>query len=150
MILKILNDKHISLRMICKEVEEPSKELAFAMSMITTMKSHNAVGLAANQVGKQIRLITINTPDFSGAMFNPTILHQSPELFPFPEGCLSIKKKVVNTEIRAKTIRVGWHDKNKTYNEKEFSDLTAVVIQHEIDHLNGRVMTDYDNKKQSI
>lgn len=144
MILKILNDKHPSLRSVCSRVEEPSKYSAFVMSMLTTMKSHNAVGLAANQVGKSLRIITINTPDFSGVMFNPEILHYTPETQLFPEGCLSIKGVTHLTDKRAKTIRVRWQDKNKTYNEKEFSDLTAVVIQHEVDHLHGILMTDYE------
>ena len=142
MILKILNDKHPSLRSICSRVEEPSKYSAFVMSMLTTMKSHNAVGLAANQVGKSLRIITINTPDFSGVMFNPEIVSKSDELQSFPEGCLSVKNVTHNTNSRTKTVTVRWQDKNKTYNEKEFSDLTAVVIQHEIDHLQGILMTD--------
>lgn len=143
MILKILNDKHPSLRSICSRVEEPSKYSSFVMSMLTTMKSHNAVGLAANQVGKSLQIITINTPDFSGVMFNPEILHLTPETIPFLEGCLSVKGVTHSTNTRAKTIKVRWQDKNKMYNEKEFNDLTAVVIQHEIDHLNGIVFTDY-------
>lgn len=147
MILKILNDKHPFLRTVCNVVDKPSAHFSFAMSMLTTMKSHKAVGLAANQVGKPLRIITLNTPDFSGIMFNPEILSKSDELQPFLEGCLSVKNKNIDTKTRAKTIEVRWQDKNGLYNIKEFNDLTAVVLQHEIDHLNGIMMTDYEDKK---
>ena len=146
MILKILNDKHPSLRSTCSVVK-PSDHFAFAMSMLTTMKAHKALGLAANQVGKPLRIITINTPDFSGIMFNPEILSKSDELQHFLEGCLSAKGKTVDTNSRAKSIEVRWQEKDGSYNQKEFKDLTAVVIQHEVDHLNGIMMIDYGNNK---
>ena len=144
MILKILNDKHPSLRTACSDVR-PSDHFAFAMSMMTTMKAHKALGLAANQVGKPLRIITIDTPDFSGIMFNPEILSKSDELQYFPEGCLSVKGKTIDTNSRARSIEVRWQEKDGSYIEKRFSDLTAVVIQHEVDHLNAIMMSDYAN-----
>jgi peptide deformylase len=146
MILKILNDKHPTLRIVSSVVVKPSDYYSFAMSMVTTMKVHKAVGLAANQVGKPIRIITIDTPDFSGIMFNPEILSKTTDILPFPEGCLSIKGKIINTNARVQSIEVRWQDKSGTYNQKEFKDLTAVVIQHEIDHLSGILMIDYGDK----
>jgi peptide deformylase len=146
MILKILNDKHPTLRIVSSVVVKPSDYYSFAVSMVTTMKAHKAVGLAANQVGKPIRIITIDTPDFSGIMFNPEILSKSTDILPFPEGCLSIKGKIINTNARVQSIEVRWQDKSGTYNQKEFKDLTAVVIQHEIDHLSGILMIDYGDK----
>ena len=79
-------------------------------------------------------------------MFNPEITETSAEIQTFPEGCLSIKNTTVNTGIRAKTIKVRWQDKTGMYNDKEFTDLTAVVIQHEIDHLFGIIFTDYKTR----
>ncbi len=149
MILKILNDKHPSLRVVCAAVK-PSDHFAFAMSMLTTMKAHKALGLAANQVGKPLRIITVNTPDFSGIMFNPEILSKSDELQRFLEGCLSAKGKTIDTNSRAKSIEVRWQEKDGSYNQREFKDLTAVVIQHEVDHLLGIMMTDYGNNKRTI
>jgi len=147
MILKILNDKHPSLRTACSDVR-PSDHFAFAMSMMTTMKAHKALGLAANQVGKPLRIITIDIPDFSGIMFNPQILIKSTVILPFPEGCLSLKGKTVNTNARVTRVEVGWQDRYGMYNKKEFTDLTAVVIQHEIDHLLGLLMTDYGDNNE--
>lgn len=147
MILKVLNDKSPLLRKVCLE-SSPTNHSKFALSMLTTMKAHNAVGLAANQVGKLLRIITLNTPEFQGVMFNPEIVSKSEEIFNFTEGCLSQKKKFVDTGKRAKTIEVKWQDKSGSYNTKEFSDLTSVVIQHEIDHLNGILMSDYENNEK--
>lgn len=149
MILKILNDKHPMLRTICSYVVKPSDFSKFAMSMFTTMKAHKAVGLAANQVGKSVRIITIDTPDFSGTMFNPEILERSQDFQCFPEGCLSVKNTKVNTGLRAQAIMVKWLDKNDIINVDTFNGLTSVVIQHEIDHLNGILMTDYDDKENT-
>lgn len=146
MILKILNDKNPILRKICSKVERPSFYSSLALSMMTTMKSYKAVGLAANQVGYSLCIIAIDTPDFSGIMFNPEILERSEEKYRYTEGCLSIKNTYLNLEIRSKTIKVKWQNKDGSYNEKEFNDLTSVVIQHEVDHLLGRTMKDYDSR----
>lgn len=141
--LKILNDKDPILRKLCSKVENIKEHIPLATSMYFTMKAKKALGLAANQVGKSLRIITLSLPDFEGVMFNPIILEKVDEVFEFREGCLSIPKNNVNTKSRSKTIKVQWQDKSGTYNEKEFKDLSAVVIQHEIDHLNGILFTDY-------
>lgn len=144
--LKIFSEKDPILRIPCKKVENIKEHLPFALSMYFTMKSKKAVGLAANQVGKSLRIITISSPEFEGIMFNPIIISKVEEKIDFLEGCLSIKNKSLNTKTRSKTIIVGWQDKSNTYNEKEFTDLTAVIIQHEIDHLDAVLMTDYEKE----
>jgi peptide deformylase len=146
MIKKILNDRDPILRKQCLPVENIKEAIPLATSMYFTMKAHKAIGLAANQVGKCLRIITLSIPDFEGAMFNPIILEKSEEILEFKEGCLSIKGTEINTKSRSKTIKVQWQDKTGTYNEKEFTDLSAIAIQHEIDHLNAVLMTDYEKK----
>lgn len=142
--LKILSDKDPILRKVCEEVQNIKEHLPFATSMYFTMKSLKAAGLAANQVGKSLRIITVSSPQFEGIMFNPIIISKVEEKMNFLEGCLSIKNKKTNTKTRSKTITVKWQDKSGSYNEKEFTDLSAVVLQHEIDHLSGILMSDYD------
>jgi peptide deformylase len=145
--LKILNDRDPILRKPCLKVDNIKEHIPFATSMYFTMKAKKALGLAANQVGKSLRIITLSLPDFEGAMFNPIILESIEEVFEFREGCLSIPGVGINTKNRSKSIRVQWQDKSGTYNEKEFNDISAVAIQHEIDHLNGILFIDYlDNK----
>lgn len=152
MILKILSHKNKLLREKCIPVI-PEAYSKFANRMLTTMQAHKAVGLAANQVGKTVRIITISTPDFTGIMFNPEITSKSDDIFNFNEGCLSIKGKFIDTNTRSKTITVKWQDSSGEYNEKEFIDITSVVIQHEVDHLQGILLTDHlekeDDKKES-
>jgi peptide deformylase len=143
--LKILNDRDPILRKQCLPIENIKEAIPLATSMYFTMKANRALGLAANQVGKCLRIITLSIPDFEGAMFNPIILEKIEEVFDFIEGCLSIKGVGINTKSRSKTIKVQWQDKTGTYNEKVFTDLSAVAIQHEIDHLDGKLMTDYGN-----
>jgi peptide deformylase len=137
--LKILNDKDPILRKVCSSVENIKEHIPLATSMYFTMKSLKAIGLAANQVGKSLRIISLSIPDFEGVMFNPIIIEKQEEVFEFLEGCLSIKGVGINTKSRSKSIKVRWQD------EKEFTDLSAVAIQHEIDHLDGKLMTDYGN-----
>lgn len=144
MILKILPDKHPSLRQVCQKVT-PQQHSKLALSMLTTLKAHQALGLAANQVGRNLRIIALATPQFQGIMYNPEIIEKSEDIFNMNEGCLSIKGKFIDTNTRSKTIKVKWQDKFGMYNENEFSDLSSVVIQHEIDHLDGKLMTDYIN-----
>lgn len=146
MILKVLPDTHPSLRKVCKRVDDPSKHTKLALSMIETVKAHKALGLAANQIGKSLRIIALNTPQFQGIMYNPEILEKSKEIFNMNEGCLSMKGKFIDTNARSKTIKVKWQDKSGKYNEQEFNDLSAVVIQHEIDHLDAKLMSDYVHK----
>jgi peptide deformylase len=143
MILKVLSDKHPSLRQVCQKVDDPSTQTKLALSMLSTLKAHKALGLAANQVGKHIRIIALATPEFQGIMYNPEILEKSEEIFNLKEGCLSMKGKFVDTNARSKTIKVKWQDKSGEYKEQEFTDLTSVVVQHEIDHLDGKLMSDY-------
>jgi peptide deformylase len=143
--LKILNDKDPILRKVCSSVENIKEHIPLATSMYFTMKSLKAIGLAANQVGKSLRIISLSIPDFEGVMFNPIIIEKQEEVFEFLEGCLSIKGVGINTKSRSKSIKVRWQDKTGSYNEKEFTDLSAVAIQHEIDHLDGKLMTDYGN-----
>lgn len=142
-ILKLVKEKDPVLRKTCQPVENIKDFISLASDMYMTMKVAKAIGLAANQVGKSVRIITLSLPDFEGAMFNPIILEKVEEKFPFIEGCLSIPTKEVNTNKRSKSVKVGWYDKTGSYNEREFSDLSAVAIQHEIDHLDGKLMTDY-------
>lgn len=80
-------------------------------------------------------------------MFNPIIISKVEEKIDFLEGCLSIKNKRTNTKTRSKTIVVKWQDKTGAYNKKEFTDISSVILQHEIDHLNGVLMSDYNIKK---
>ncbi|SFV55796.1 Peptide deformylase [hydrothermal vent metagenome] len=138
------------LRLISKEVTLFDGALHDLLDdMYDTMCARNGVGLAAIQVGVDIRALIINIPleDADGEndqpkentleMINPVILKQEGTK-KFQEGCLSVPGIYEDIE-RAKQVKVEYYDR---YGEKkviEDNDFLAVAMQHEIDHLNGKV-----------
>lgn len=130
----------------CEDVTEFDDHLVkFVTDMIYTMRENNGVGLAAPQVGIPLNVIVlwIDTPEnsFVGEMINPEIIEVSNEMFRWEEGCLSVPGYYEDRE-RPKTIRVRYHDMYGKLYERELSGLAAFAVQHEIDHLNGKVFID--------
>lgn len=110
-------------------------------SMIQTMHSANGVGLSGNQVGILKRIIVFLDGQEERVMINPEIINASLEISTFMEGCLSFPEIYLDIK-RPKTITVKYRNtKGKPCIEK-FTDFTARVIQHEIDHLDGIVFTE--------
>ncbi|MET4105785.1 peptide deformylase [Hymenobacter sp. UYP22] len=149
----------------------PAAELQQIIAdMYDTMYYAHGVGLAAPQVGKSIRLFVIDSEpmmdeDEEGnpiveeptagpvkrAFINPQMVSETGEEWAFEEGCLSIpgvREKVV----RHSTIVLRYEDENRQQHEETFSGMTARVIQHEYDHLEGVLFTDYVSglKKQLL
>jgi peptide deformylase len=119
--------------------------LELADDMWMTMLMSKAVGLAANQVGFDYRMITINGPEFQGLMINPTIEERSKEVFHYMEGCLSMPGYQMDTGKRSKTIKVDYFDLAGAKQTIVLGDMTSVIVQHEIEHLEGIVFTDHLN-----
>ena len=128
-------------------IELPNEEkAAFAESMFATMDASDGVGLAAPQVGVSERLFVIDSrpmideeSDEEGirkAFFNPEILEESGEAVGFEEGCLSIPGIRENVE-RQPVIRMRYQDAQGNSYEETFEGMTARVIQHEYDHIEG-------------
>ena len=120
-------------------------------NMLETMYNAEGVGLAAPQVGLSIQLLVIdgdvlseNYPECEGlkrVMINPEILEHSSETILIEEGCLSfpgIHEKVA----RAAKIRISYMDDNFEKHEETFEGFAARIVQHECEHLNGRVFID--------
>lgn len=135
--MKILTYPHESLRMKCKAVESVSPELQdVAKAMFSTMIENNGIGLAANQVGLDIRLIVMM--DENGGplyLFNPVIQQQkTPKIL--EEGCLSAPGEFFNVR-RNLEVSVKYRDINNKMQFVKLTGLLAQVVQHEIGHLNG-------------
>jgi len=97
-------------------------------------------GLAANQVGSQYRICVFNYEALPPYMINP-VIWKSPETFGVQEACLSIDEgKTFFNTVRSKTIEVTFCDANGVRYAGEYSGGAAVVIQHEIDHLDGKLI----------
>jgi peptide deformylase len=119
--------------------------------MLETMYAAPGVGLAAVQVGVPIRLIVLDTakkedePPRPIAMVNPEIVKSSTEMRVHEEGCLSIPEVRVEIE-RPASVTVRYTDRDGKRQELAAEGLLATAVQHEIDHLNGKLIIDYLSK----
>ena len=137
------------LKKVVPAVDDLSDELrTLADDLLETMYDAPGIGLAAPQVGVMSRLIVLDCVKEEEAeprplvMFNPEVLKASEELSVYEEGCLSIPDQYADVE-RPAQVRVGWLDRDGNPQEEEFEGLWAVCVQHEIDHLNGKLFIDY-------
>jgi len=99
------------------------------------MLAHNGVGLTACQIGLPYNAFVLRT-DPVMAMFNAEIVDASPEKVTLEEGCLSFPGVLLKVE-RAQVIRVRYSDPLGNRKTAKFQDITARIIQHELDHVNG-------------
>ncbi|MEN8727471.1 MAG: peptide deformylase [Sulfurovum sp.] len=138
------------LKLISKEVESFNGALHDLLDdMYETMRARNGVGLAAIQVGIDLRALIINIPleDADGEhdqpkentleMINPVIIEKDGSE-KFQEGCLSIPGVYEEVE-RAKHVKVEYCDREGNKHTIEDDDFLAIAIQHEMDHLDGKV-----------
>jgi len=141
---------------VLKKVAEPlavgTDVTALVVDMFETMYAANGVGLAAPQINKSIRLFIIDSTAMQDegeedqgkkiAFLNPEIIEESGELWPYEEGCLSIPgvRAAVN---RCPNITVKYFDADWKQHTESFDGLTARVIQHEYDHIDGKLFVDY-------
>lgn len=127
-------------------------------NMFDTMNAASGIGLAAPQIGLDIRLFIVDVrplakdedyediaeelKDFKKVFINAKILEESGEEWKFNEGCLSIPE--VREDVKRKeTIRIEYYDENFVKHTETFSDIRARVIQHEYDHIEGVLFTDH-------
>jgi peptide deformylase len=136
------------LRKMSARVERVDDDLRrLADDMLETMYDAPGVGLAAVQVGIPRRLIVVDTSGKDEerhplVLINPEILELGPDMRPHEEGCLSIPDVRVEIE-RPGSLRVRYLDRDGRQRELQAEGLLATAIQHEIDHLNGRLIIDF-------
>lgn len=137
------------LKRVAEPVSEITPELRrLADDMLETMYDAPGIGLAAPQVGVGMRLIVMDCAKREGepprpmALFNPEVIWASEERSVYEEGCLSIPEQYADVE-RPAEVRVRWLDPEGRVAEENFAGLWATCVQHEIDHLNGRLFIDY-------
>ena len=145
--LKILIFPDPRLRKVAKKVTKFDKSLEnLANDMLETMYVANGIGLAATQVDRHIRLIVMDLSeerDDPRIFINPTFkVLKNHKLFEFEEGCLSIPG-FNETIARPDKIELTWQDIKGNQHIDKPEGLLTVCIQHEIDHLDGRLMVDY-------
>jgi peptide deformylase len=114
--------------------------------MVDTLYDYgNAVGLAANQIGEPWRIFILDmaartTRDQLRVLVNPVILHTAKNKW-VREGCLSFPEYLANVK-RALKVTVQYYDQHAQLQQAEVSDLEAVAVQHELDHLDGVLFID--------
>ena len=145
----ILFVPHPILRKKAKTLKKISSEdVKISQKMIDIMLKAPGVGLAANQIGILKKIVTVhiqnkeNGKDIIYSMFNPKIIFFSSETVIMEEGCLSLPQQYAEVK-RPENIIVDYFDENNNNIEKEVSGFEARVLQHEIDHLDGKLFIDY-------
>lgn len=143
---KVLLAGDTALRQVClpanlEDFPDPHEGLLNAM--YETMLAENGIGLAANQIGYHFRIFILKEESPRGytEYINPEILSQT-NLVDFEgEGCLSIPGVSATTK-RYKSIQLAWFTRDGIRIEGGFTDMRAFAIQHEMDHLNGKLYVD--------
>jgi peptide deformylase len=138
---KITKYPSSTLRRRAEEVSLDDEIRTLIKRMKKAVKKHDGIGLAAPQIGESKRVIVIETGDSFTALLNPEILEKSEEKITTKEGCLSIDGVWLDIE-RAKKVKARALTEEGEEVEIEAEDLLAVVLQHEIDHLNGILFID--------
>ncbi|MGE5794352.1 MAG: peptide deformylase [Bacteroidota bacterium] len=145
-ILHILRYPDPRLHRVAKPVERVDEEVRrLVRDMADTMYAAPGIGLAATQVDVHRRVIVIDTSDTRDdllVLINPEIVWRSAEIQECEEGCLSVPG-VYETVTRAAKVRVRALDANGIAFERDAEGMLAVCIQHEMDHLEGKVFVEY-------
>ncbi|MFC5284309.1 peptide deformylase [Pedobacter alpinus] len=151
------------LKKIATDIDENYPQLGILIdNMFETMYAASGVGLAAPQIGLAIRLFVIDASpfvdeddkedkedkeglkNFKKVFINAKIEEETGEKWVFNEGCLSIPDVRENVS-RHKNILVSYYDENFKLHKEKFTGLAARVIQHEYDHIEGKLFTDRIN-----
>lgn len=154
-VLDILEFPDPRLRTVAKPVEAVDNVLRTLIdNMIETMYAASGIGLAATQVNVHKRLLVIDISenrDSPRVFINPQISVIDEELGSYDEGCLSVPGFYEEIN-RPRKIRVDAIDRDGESFSEELDGLLAIVLQHEIDHLDGKLFVDYISplKRQRI
>jgi len=122
--------------------------VALARDMLDTMYDAPGIGLAAPQIGVLRRVVVMDcvkdpeAPRQPMILFDPEIVWSSEARSTYEEGCLSIPEHYAEVE-RPAEVEVRWTDETGAPRQERFAGLWATCVQHEIDHLNGRLFIDY-------
>ncbi|GAV20960.1 peptide deformylase [Mariprofundus micogutta] len=148
------------LREIAKEVEFPLSDdvKQLIQDLADTMYDAPGVGLASTQIGVPFRVAVTDIlwrseevrhdSDEAGGKrdlkvwINPEFVWKSDEMASWEEGCLSVPEQYANVS-RPAAVRLRWFDEEGTQHEADFEGFQAVALQHEFDHLDGKLFIDY-------
>ena len=144
------------LRQRGKDIETGTEVKQIVQDMFETMHNAQGIGLAAPQIGKGLRLFVVDgtnlydkddedaedMTDFKKVFINPTMLEELGEPWDFEEGCLSIPN-IREKVSRKGVVKIKYYDEDWNAHEEEYDGMKARIIQHEYDHIEGRLFVDY-------
>lgn len=120
---------------------------ALLPEMIETMHRENGVGLAATQIGRSLRLAVLEVDGETYCLINPEITSYSQEKIVFEEGCLSLPGQFFPI-VRSETITVKYANEKGLPKKLRAEGFLAIVIQHEVDHLDGILIINRFKKQE--
>lgn len=139
------------LRQKAAEVAKGTDLGQLLQDMFETMHNANGIGLAAPQIGKPVRIFVVDgtiieddpeMEDFKKSFINPVLLEELGNKWEYEEGCLSIPN--IREKIsRKEQIRIRYFDEEWNQKEETYDGMRARIIQHEYDHIEGRMFVDY-------
>ena len=147
MIRPILIHPDPRLKKACDPVAEITDEVRrLAADMLETMYAAPGIGLAAPQVGVTKRVLVMDCikdgPPEPMVLLNPVTLWESEDVSTYEEGCLSIPDQYAEVK-RPAAVTVRWTGLDGAEQERTFEGLWATCVQHEMDHLEGKLFIDY-------
>jgi|SRR5688572_4581502 len=138
------------LRQKAKDIDPGTDILALVEDMFETMYAASGVGLAAPQIGKSLRLFVIDgsaieepgMENFKKVFVDPQMIEEIGTPWDYEEGCLSIPN-IREKITRKERLTIRYFDENWNAHEETFDGLRARIIQHEYDHIEGKMFVDY-------
>ena len=139
------------LRQRAKDIEPETDIKQLVEDMYETLHGANGIGLAAPQIGKSVRLFIVDgtsleddpaMDNFKKIFVNPVLIEELGNPWEFEEGCLSIPN--IREKITRKgQLKIRYYDENWNAFEEEYDGMKARIIQHEYDHIEGKMFVDY-------
>ncbi len=152
MVLPVIAYGHPTLRKVAVEIDKDYPRLQELIDdMLETMYASAGIGLAAPQVNQPIRLFIIDASplaeekpelaDFKKIIINPVIVEETGEEWTYNEGCLSLPD-LREDVTRKGVVRIQYYDEDFNFYDETYDGMPARIIQHEYDHLEGKLLVD--------
>ena len=139
------------LRQRAKDIKPDTDIKQLVEDMYETLHAANGIGLAAPQIGKSLRLFIVDgssledepgMENFKKIFVNPVLIEEAGNPWEFEEGCLSIPN-IREKIFRKGQLKIRYYDENWNVFEEEYDGMKARIIQHEYDHIEGKMFVDY-------
>ncbi len=139
------------LRKRAKDIPKGTDVKQLVADMFETMEAANGIGLAAPQIGKSVRVFVVDgtsldeepgMEEFRKAFINAEVISELGSSWEFEEGCLSIPN-IREKITRKEKLRIKYYDEDWNLHEDEFDGMQARIVQHEYDHIEGKLFVDY-------